>query len=332
MMSTQSTLRSPFLDLPLELRLLIFNYAIVESDSVTISSAQLTGAAPDIVHRLYGDGRVPLAGLPLHHEPVILSGYSSHLLSASDPARIHVSRAAAPGGLRYLDPAWQTTQSALRLVNHQLNDELYAHFKSKSSRDTSLFVSYPHGLNVFQTMCPDMIRQAKSLHIAGTYNSTYRRQAQPPVDAPITPPQSPKSKAMAFAVPDAVEQLTNLIHSTMGPDPTSALSKLEMRIYFPNPCDGQDSYYSVWGDDNSPICIVLRNICGGFIDMECWRGRNGTGVHLSVRPNPDKSRVISTVWRRLKEGAKGQPKTGDFVVDPNWPEWSEEWVPSPQTP
>lgn len=325
-------MRSPFLDLPLELRLLIYSFAIVESDSVTISSAQLTGHCPDIVNRLYGGGRSPMPGLPLHHEPVILPAYSSHLLSASDPPRIHVSRAPAADGLAYLDPAWQTTLSALRLVNHQLNDELHSHFRSKRSRDTSLFVSYPHGLHVFQTLCPDMIRQAKSVHIAGTYVPTQRRRQ--PIE-PLTPPQSPggpEKEGEYTTEPDAVEQLANLVRSTMGKNPAFPLVKLELRIYFPNSATGEDSYYSVWGDDNSPVCIALRNVYGGFIDMECWRGRNGTGVHLSVRPNPNNSRNISTVWRRLQEGGRNEAKTGSWVVDEKWPAWSETYTPSPQTP
>lgn len=330
-MSTQSTLRSPFLDLPLEIRLLIYGYAIEESDSITISSAQLTGKCPDIVDRLYGDRRTPLVGLPAQHEPILLAGYSSHLLSVSDPPRIHVSPASRPEGPRYLDPTWQTTFSSLRLVNHQLHDELYSYRKSKSNGKTSLFVSYPHGLHAFQTLCPDIICKAKSVHISGTYTSNYRRNQSVEISIP-TPPQSPDSRAHKPTEPNPVEELAKLVRSTLGQNPTSPLAKLEMRLYFPNSKSGEDSYYSVWGDDNSPVCVVLRNLCGGFIDMECWRGRNGTGVHLSVRPNPDKSRVISTVWRRLKEGGKNEPKIGDFCIDENWPEWSEAYVASPQTP
>lgn len=176
-----------------------------------------------------------------------------------------------------------------------------------------------------------MIRQAKSVHIAGTYISNYRRgQADTPVS---TPPASPAPQDEEHKCePDAVEELASLVRSTLGQDPTTPLTKFEMRIYFPNSKSGEDSYYSIWGDDNSPVCVVLRNLCGGFIDMECWRGRNGNGVSLSVRPNPEKSRVISTVWRRLQEGGRGEPKNGDFVIDEKWPEWSEEYVPSPQTP
>ncbi|KAL1305556.1 hypothetical protein AAFC00_007163 [Neodothiora populina] len=344
-MSAQAaTLRGcPLLELPLELRLIIYDYAIVESSSVTISSAELTGDCVDIDNRLYGQGRSPIPGLPENHEPVILSAYSSHLLSAADPPRIHVSRAPAAEGLRYLDPAWQSTLSALRLVNHQIIDELSAHFRSKRSRETSLFVSYPHGLHVFQTLCPETIRQARSVHIAGTYTRRphRRRNGQQATTAQVlTPPPSPRADGSVDMAeedskttePDSVEQLASLVRSTMGQEATTRLAKLELRIYFPNSRTGEDSYYSVWGDDDSPICVVLRNLCGGFIDMECWRGKNGTGVHLSVRPNPDNSRIISTVWRKLQEGGRGEARVGDWVVDEKWPEWSEEYVPSPQTP
>ena len=77
-----------FLELPLELRLIIYEYAAVEGAAVTIGACELTGTGPDLVHRQYGDKRAPLPGLPPLHEPVILEGYSSRLLSISDPSPI----------------------------------------------------------------------------------------------------------------------------------------------------------------------------------------------------------------------------------------------------
>lgn len=329
-MSGQSTLRNPFLDLPLEIRLLIYGYTIVQSEAVTISSALLTGECADIVERQYGNGRSPFPGLPCHHEPVILPGYSSHLLSLTDPPRIHVSRAPAPEGLGYLDAAWQSPLKALRLVSTQVNDELVAHFRTKSSRDTSLFVSYPHGLHVFQTLCPDMIRQAKSVHISGNHYAAATLDR--PMAASTTCSASSPSDEAKISGADSVEQLSNLIRSTLGPNPVFPIAKLEMRMYFPTTDAGMDSYRSVWGDDNSPICVVLRNISSGFIDMECWRGTSGNGVHLSVRPHPANARIITSVWRRLQEGGRGEPKAGAWAVDDKWPHWSEEYVASPPTP
>ncbi|KAG9830215.1 hypothetical protein KCU98_g13750, partial [Aureobasidium melanogenum] len=85
-------------------------------------------------------------------------------------------------------------------------------------------------------------------------------------------------------------------------------------------------------DDSSPASVILRNVCGGFIDMEVARGRHGTGIYVSVRPHPDNKRVISTVWRRLVEGDSGQPTCGDWAVDKQWPEWNTEFAPSSPLP
>lgn len=314
---------SMFLDLPLELRLIIYGFAVIDSPTVVISSAQLTGKYPDIIDRLYGAKRSPLAGLPIHHEPVILPTYNSELLSVAEPASIDVSQKHAPDPEAYLDTTYHPTLTSLLLCNTQVNAEVEAFFHSKSNRKTSLFVSYPHGLHVFQSLCPDYLRQARSIHIAGTYQS------------PSTPVTTRKRKtsdtktattsAPASTTPDYTAALTRLVRTTLGKSPRFPLTKLELRMYFP----GEDSYSRVWGDDNSPICVVLRNVCGGFIDMECARGRHGTGVYLTVRPNPDGGRVISTIWRRLVEGDRGQPKCGDWTVDKRWPEWEEGYTPSP---
>jgi hypothetical protein len=49
-MATQA--HCPFMGLPTELRLLIFEYALVDASAITIGSAELVGSHPDIVHRL----------------------------------------------------------------------------------------------------------------------------------------------------------------------------------------------------------------------------------------------------------------------------------------
>ncbi|KAH0385771.1 hypothetical protein KCU92_g3240, partial [Aureobasidium melanogenum] len=288
-----------FLELPLELRLIIYEHAAVEGAAVTIGACELTGKGADLVDRVYGDQRAPLPGLPAMLEPAILDTYASHLLSVSEPARIDVSASPCSQPSTH-----HSTLSSLLLLNHQINAELSTHFRLKINRKTSLFVQFPLGLHVFKTKCPDFVRHARSIHIAGSYPK------------PTSAKQSPQ-----------LDQLAHLVSTTLGKGPRYPIEKLEARIYFP----GADSYPRVW-DDSSPASVILRNVCGGFIDMEVARGRHGTGIYVSVRPHPDKKRVISTVWRRLVEGDSGQPACGDWAVDKQWPEWNTEFAPSSPLP
>jgi hypothetical protein len=117
-----------------------------------------------------------------------------------------------------------------------------------------------------------------------------------------------------------------------GPNVRHEVKKLELRIYYPGP----DSYSTVWGDDNSPTVVALRNIYAGEVTIEVWRGRWGTGVYLYVVPNKDEpnsegsgragrgKRVVSTVWRRLEEGRRGEMNCGSWIIDPAWPDWIED--------
>jgi hypothetical protein len=291
------------LELPLELRLIVYGHAAVEGAAVTIGAVELTGTGADIVHRQYGDDRSPLPGLPRLHEPAIYSGYSSRLLSVSHPARLDVSSPPKPTTPH---SARHSTLSSLMLLNHQINAELTTHILPKKNRNTSLFIQFPLGLHVFKTRCPNFLRQARSIHIAGSCSRVESCQAEKPPH---------------------LEQLAQLVLATLGQSPPYPIDKLEARIYFP----GNDSYPRVWGD-SSPASVILHNVFGGFIDMEVARGRHGTGVHVSVRPHPENKRVISTVWRRLVEGDGNQPECGDWAVDRQWPEWTTEFAPSSPLP
>jgi hypothetical protein len=106
--------------------------------------------------------------------------------------------------------------------------------------------------------------------------------------------------------------LGTLVRQILPPTPAPLFRKLEMRIFYPD----ESTYSSVWGDERSPIVEALRNICGGNIDMEVWRGRRGSGVLLVARPNPT-SRIISTIWRRLGDSRE---ESEGFVVGGMWPD------------
>ena len=315
----------PFMDLPTELRLLIYSDTLLESPTITISTAKVTGAHSDIVHRLYGAERAPFPGIPLNHEPVIDERYDPSLLSVTSPAVVATGAIETP----HRDRAYPTCHPLL-LVNKQINGELKSHFDLKHRRTASLFISYPHGLHVFRTLVPSLMRQARSIHLAGVYTPT----SFSPAHRAHMPTLSPHASVPAShsyngrTIPDSPTQLGDMIKSLFGPTPRHTVDKLELRIYYP----GDDSYSTVWGDNCSPIVIALRNIYTGDIGIMVFRGRYGTGVHLTAKLNAENRRVVSTVWRRLEEGRRREPDCGSWIVDEKWPYWSmEDEIRDPET-
>lgn len=310
--------RCRFLELPTELRLQIYSETLLTSSIITISSAKLTGECSDVVHRLWGNDRSPFPGIPLKHEPVIEESYDPSLLSVTSPATIPLTPglADAPGRDRPRHAC-----PSLLLVNKQIHHELKSHFNLKHARTASLFLSYPSGLHVFRTLAPSLVSQARSVHLAGiytptTFSPTHRAYLPPSCSQPN--PSLPSTAAYnAKTIPDSPSQLADLIKSLFGPAPRHAIAKLELRIYYP----GDDSYSTVWGDDCSPVVVALRNIFTGDIGITVYRGRHGTGVQLGARANRERRRVVSTVWRRLEEGRRGEPRCGSWVVDELWPDW-----------
>lgn len=124
-----------------------------------------------------------------------------------------------------------------------------------------------------------------------------------------------QEKLQGCVIPDSEKQLEDLFRSCFGPAPKQPVEKIEMRIYYPGP----DAYQTIWGDDSSPLCIALRNVAMGEIDVKVWRGNSGCGAYLSARPTTEKKRVVSTSWGKLEEGGRGQPEKGSWTVDPHWP-------------
>ncbi|EOA88460.1 hypothetical protein ACJQWK_01752 [Exserohilum turcicum] len=103
----------------------------------------------------------------------------------------------------------------------------------------------------------------------------------------------PFSKSTANHAPTALAHLI----STLFPKDVAPLTKFTARILFP----GENTYGSVWGDDNSPVTHILRSICGGKIDMKVLRCNLGTGLRLTARPKPE-TRIVSTSWVNWKKG------------------------------
>nr|OQO30366.1 hypothetical protein B0A51_02033 [Rachicladosporium sp. CCFEE 5018] len=299
-----------FLGLPTELRLQIYDIALYQSSQITIGSAELTGSAPDIVHRLYGEGRKPFSGLQHNHEPVIISGYDAGLLSTSKSA--HVSAEATQGTRREYHDAHAT----LSHVNRQIHNELRSHLATRAhGRNASLFVSYPSGLHILRTHAPGLLQQARSIHLAGAYTGSklgYRAQhgAQLP-NAAL--PQPVETKRRPQIVPDSTAQLTDLLTSCFGPKSFHNIQQLDLRIYYVGP----DSYSMIWSPETSPVVVALTQIPNAEFEITLYRGGKGTGVHLRIRPS--EGRVVRTVWRPLQE----RPGDRDWVLDPRWPEWED---------
>lgn len=213
----------------------------------------------------------------------------------------------------------------------------------------SLYITYPYGILVLKSLYPNLLRQAKNVYISGYYispptstrseprpaksrnmdlgiplfngyfyvspNNRLRIGSPPP---PVSPPTSPSTSnckthlpiyplETATAAPCA---LASLIRTILPSTPNPLFQKLEARILYP----GEMSYPSVWSDDNGPIVQMLRNACGGKIDMEVSRGRAGNAVMMTARPRP-RSRVVSTMWTRL---GSGRGEVEGCIVGEGW--------------
>lgn len=303
----------PILDLPVELRLLIYSFAIAGHPSVTIGTAQLAGAHSDIIHRLYNEGRQPCPGIPEHHEPVVYAGYNAPLLSVTNRPIIPLAPS-TPGTLDGPYEVPYTVHKVLKLVSKQFNEEIRRHFQLPRNLKMRLFVEYPYGLQVCKTMTPHLLRQVKCVYLAGAYVSRRSCSARAAYVVPRSLPPGLGMKYNGRVRPNSLDQISELMKDFFGSEPIYWIEKLEMRIYYP----GDDSYSTVWGDEGSPTVVALRHIKCAEVVIEVWRGRYGTGVSLAARPSSE--RAVSTIWRKLEEGRRGQPKCGSWVVDPKWSE------------
>ena len=117
----------PLLELPVELRLEIYAYAVLDCREITIGTAKLEGSASNIVHRLYGAGRFPFPGIPEHHEPVLETQYEPSLLSPTRPAVIPLTSANADSPESTCKHT-RTAYHTLSMLCKQVHDELKSHF------------------------------------------------------------------------------------------------------------------------------------------------------------------------------------------------------------
>lgn len=304
---------SLFLDLPVELRMLIYSFALCTHPIITVSTTELRGGQHDIVHRLYGNERSPCPSLLENHEPVIVPQYDAGLLSI-------VRKASLDATVPLRDGVGLDMPRTLMLVNKLVHGELRAYLKLTQNRPTSLFISYPQGLHVLATLAPHLVLQTRSVHLAGVYvvNDISSRLEATRYQRGNT--SSGKQYDCLFYNSKIRStnsgQLAAMVLSFFGPNPTHKIAKFEMRIYYP----GVDAYNMVWSDERSPIRIALQNIHAGESKHYVWRGESGTGVLLSIVQSESRM-TATTKFKKLEEGWHGGSRAGSWVVDPDWPEW-----------
>lgn len=345
--------RSFFLELPTELRLHIYDFALSDSDAITITSAAVAGDDPTEKDYI---PRTSIPGLPPNHIPLIRSHYDPSLLSTTNSiaAPVDLVEDGIPRSAHHQNNCLpHPTTLALLQTSHQIHAELSSHLRVRrlhtSRGGLSLYLSYPYGLLVIKALYPTLLRQARCVYISGYYtlksrldphlhqltsssstsaspysadsSSSRTSQGRGRLRLRLPSPQRVQSSQRvqqqsqphsATTTSTAHTVLGTLVRRILPPTPAPLFRKLEMRIFYPD----ESAYSSVWGDEQSPIVEALRNICGGNIDMEVWRGRRGSGVLLVARPNPT-SRIISTIWRRL---GNSREESEGFVVGGTWPD------------
>jgi hypothetical protein len=373
-----SSLYSAFLSLPTELRCQIYDYLLIDSQSITISAGYITVFGNRIQDRAR---KHDIPGLPLDLAPLVRQTRDASLLAVAKPPEIAIDHGCM-GGLEHDTsalgmPAPLALSLTCRLVNDELTDYMRGRRQIKTARarcakpnaeeieptveddeeGLSLYVTYPYGVLVLKSMYPYLLKQARRVYISGYYTNpkdsapgsptssfgsdqgrltpsnsfavaesfgalprirssrqpatrssinrraSNERAARPRLrlDPPLPQRQrSASSTELAFpAFSDTTKALapaalTTLIRTLFPPTP-SQCTKLSARILFP----GENSYGTVWSDDNSPATHILRNICGGKIDMKVKRSGLATGLYMTARPRPD-SRIVSTSWEQWR--------------------------------
>ncbi|KAF2837120.1 hypothetical protein M501DRAFT_220624 [Patellaria atrata CBS 101060] len=337
--------RCHLLSLPLELRLHIYDYALQESNCLTITTA----AVPPTATRRTLPRHIP--GIPGIHVPIIRTSYDLSLLSLNPlpiPTDEDINTPQKSSALPL------PVQSALLDTNHQIYAELSSHLGFLSARDgkenssgLALYVTYPYGLIALKSLYPHLLSQARRIYICGAYSPTWDDEVPTAGDsgyfssssfssnpvltlpAPRTiegrhglltrsnirrrarcrdPTPDPPALYSRATLTAASAALVSLIRTVLSPIPHPSLAFLELRVWLPGRgfCAGK-----LWGDSKSPVVEMLANICGGKIDMEIWHGRDGNGVRLAARPYP-KRREVSSVWKKLPH------RVEDWIVDEKW--------------
>lgn len=369
-----STLYSAFLSLPTEIRCEIYDYLLVDSQSITISAGYITVFGNRIKDRAR---KHDIPGLPLDLAPLVRQTRDASLLGVAKPPEIAIDNAWMDDVARKDSAIGMPAPLALlltcRLVNDELTDYMRGRKQTKTARarsvnpaaeeaeptlkddneGLSLYVTYPYGVLVLKSMYPYLLKQARRVYISGHYSSPSKSEPSSPTSADgsdqerltpsssfavaesfgampsgrsfgqrsnfrsarrsssnanptrprlrLDPPLQQQERRLSkteIAFPTFSDETSSIAPAALShlvralfPQTPSQCVKLTARILYP----GENSYGSVWSDEKSPIVHVLKNVCGGKIDMKVKRGDIGTGLLLTARARPD-SRIVSTSW------------------------------------
>ncbi|KAF1990140.1 hypothetical protein K402DRAFT_460840 [Aulographum hederae CBS 113979] len=320
-----STRRDPaepcyLLQLPVELRLAIYDFALCDAPVYTIGTA-VDQDPLSLFERVANRGRTK--DLPNEQVPLLLPHYDASILSFSNPPTIVSPTSSLQSSQTSLFSASSTSASSnstssalipppapinptpptwalLSRLNRQINAELHHHIATRKrspsptnslSYGTSLYLTYPYGILAFMAHCPSLLLHARHIRVSGFHNPTPPRDGErgPVFHRPLTTFHGRNNRAQnpvsTPSVPPATQKaalaaLAKIVRACLGPGGHTTLERFQLRMYYP----GRDSYYSVWSDEGSPVSAVLYNTCAGRIDMEAWRGARGTGMKVDVRP------------------------------------------------
>lgn len=303
------------LEIPIEIRLLIFDFALAETNHITISVAELE---KNIFNN--SEPEETIEGIPGKYVPLVKNEFDPKMMEigkvglvplpdllgartltgSMDSGYGSFDTSSAVGGGKFGGPNRPEipllTSMSLFLTNRQIHDEMTAHIKHPTSERSTLHVNYPYGIIVLETLYPSLLRYAEKICVSGWYDSKSDGSLFTSLATPI---REPSGLSLSETPEDVYEiansALTRLIRTTMGSTQHPALKSLSFRIFYPR----EAQYSVIWSCNNSPVVVALKNMCGGKVDMKVLRGNCGNGIVMNVTPGC-KNRHLTTTWRKFQ--------------------------------
>ncbi|TID19959.1 hypothetical protein E6O75_ATG07419 [Venturia nashicola] len=314
-----------FLELPIEVRLLIYDYAIAETNHITISVAE-------VEKNIFDDStpKETVEGIPGQFIPLVKHGFDPKmmeigkvdmiplpdilgtrtLITSMDSGYGSFDAFNSTGGGKLGSPNHPElpllTAMSLFLTNRQIHQEMTAHVKHPTSERSTLHVNYPYGIIVLETLYPSLLRYAEKICISGWYERTGDDEESsngfgPCLTQGVNRPSIPLTHIPSSVYELANSSLARLIRTTLPKNLHPTLKSLSFRIFYPR----ESEYSVIWSCNQSPIPVALKNMCGGKVGMKVLRGGLGNGVVMDVEPMVEK-RCLTTVWRRFQGGRTGE--------------------------